>query len=149
MNEEMKKSAEKAMSLLLFQDRTEKELEHRLLQNGFSEDAVAGTMDYVKEYGYIDDARYAANFIMLKGESKSKKEIEYKLKQKGVDSDIIYEAFRELTGDTKALKNAIRLRLRGGGKEISDERKKQKLIAYLVRRGFDIHDIVSEIKDVK
>ena len=56
---ECKKAAERAMKLLLQQDRTRKELQDRLYRAGFSERAAEYALAYVSGYGYIDDFRYA------------------------------------------------------------------------------------------
>ena len=57
--DEVRKAKEKAMRLLLQQDRTEKELRDRLYRAGFSETASEAAMQYVSGFGYLDDRRYA------------------------------------------------------------------------------------------
>ncbi|MDR1700575.1 MAG: recombination regulator RecX [Lachnoclostridium sp.] len=135
------------MTLLLFQDRTEKELENRLIQYGFSAEAITGAMEYVKHNGYIDDTRYADNYITLKKAYKSKREICYKLKQKGISSDIVQEAFDEFYSDDIALQNTIMLRSRSRKMNLSKEDDRQRLIAHLTRRGFDISDILRNVEN--
>ena len=61
--EEVRKAKEKAMRLLLQQDRTEKELRDRLYRAGFSETASEAAMQYVSGFGYLDDRRYAENYF--------------------------------------------------------------------------------------
>ena len=51
--EEVRKAKEKAMRLLLQQDRTEKELRDRLYRAGFSETASEAAMQYVSGFGYF------------------------------------------------------------------------------------------------
>ena len=63
IQEEQRQARKKAMKLLERMDRTEKGLSDRLLQAGFSEQAVLDAVSYVKSYGYINDSRYALNYI--------------------------------------------------------------------------------------
>jgi regulatory protein len=44
-------------------DQTERELKNKLREAGYPECIIDKTLDYVKSYGYINDSRYAANFI--------------------------------------------------------------------------------------
>ena len=53
------KAASKAMQLLLYRQRTEKELREKLYEKGFSENASEAAIAYVKSFGYLDDRRYA------------------------------------------------------------------------------------------
>ena len=48
-----------AMNLLVKMDRTERELREKLKKNGYPAEVSRKAVDYVKSYGYIDDARYA------------------------------------------------------------------------------------------
>lgn len=146
MEDEIKKAKEKAMSLLLFKDRTKKELEERLYRVGFNELAINEAIHYVESFGYINDARYAGNYIHFRKESKSKKEISYKLMQKGVPKDIIEEAFQDYEGDTAALRNMIDKRLKGRERHDIDGTEKQKLIAYLMRKGYAMHEVLHELE---
>lgn len=146
MEEEIKKAKEKAMSLLLIKDRTEKELSERLYHSGFSEVACEEAMEYVKSFGYIDDFRYAKNFIDFRKNEKSKKEIQFKLLQKGVCLELIAVAMEEeYDGETEALQRALKKRLKG--KSISDLtlQEKQKLIASLARKGFSLSEILRQV----
>ena len=47
--EELLRAQKKAMSLLGYNDRTEWELMDKLLKAGFSEEAVNGAIEYVKD----------------------------------------------------------------------------------------------------
>ena len=41
------------------------------------------------QVGYINDERFAENYVNFKAGNKPRRQIELKLKQKGVDADII------------------------------------------------------------
>ena len=82
--EEKKRARKKAMRLLERMDRTEKGLKEKLTQAGFSGEAAEDAVSYVKEYGYINDQRYAENYIFSRIREKSRQRIFQELYQKGV-----------------------------------------------------------------
>lgn len=147
--EEEKKAAEKAMNLLLQQDRTKKELQERLYRAGFSEKAAAYAMDYVMSFGYIDDFRYASNYISFHGKNRSRKELRYKLMNKGVPPEIIAEAFSEYKdGDERdALRYMLGKRLKGRRLSDMDYKEKNKITAYLGRKGYPLPAIHSVMRE--
>lgn len=49
----------------------------------------------MRSFGYLDDARYAENFVMSRKDTKSKREIKALLSQKGVSDDLICLAFEQ------------------------------------------------------
>ncbi len=146
MDEEEKKAAKKAMDLLLQQDRTEKELSERLYRAGFSEKAIASAIAYVRGFGYIDDLRYAENYLFYHKGQRSRKELRYKLMNKGIPKEIIAQAFEgyDREDECEALRNQLRKRLKGRTVQELELKEKEKIIAYLARKGYGI----SEIKKV-
>lgn len=142
MEEEHKKAIEKAMQLLLYKDRTERELSERLKQTGFSEQAVRAAMEYVESFGYIDDLRYATNYVSFRRESKSRREIIYKLREKGVADNTIEQALEEeYQGEGEAIRNLLEKRLKGKKIEELERRERDKHIAYLCRKGYSYSEI--------
>ena len=59
----VKRAKKRVMYLLQKQDRTEKQLRDKLRENGYSEDIIEEAIDYVMSYHYVDDERYAANYV--------------------------------------------------------------------------------------
>lgn len=147
--EEHKAAAGKAMKLLLVQDRTEKELQNRLQRAGFSEAAVQYAVEYVRRFGYVDDLRYARNYIAFRKEGKSRKELRYKLLGKGVSEEVLAEAFRDYEGgeEEEAIRRQMRKKLKARSLLHMDYEEKNKLIAFLARKGFEISKIRSVLKE--
>lgn len=139
VDEESRNAAEKAMSLLLFKDRTRKELSERLYRIGFSEQAVDAAMEYVGQFGYINDRRYVENYIMFQKGKRSRKEIAYKLSQKGIPRELFQEVLEETEyeGEEDAVRVQLEKKLKG--KKICDlsYEEKSKLIASLGRKGYE------------
>ena len=75
VSEEQKNARRKAMLLLEHMDRTEKGLSDRLRQAGFSAEATEDAMEYVRSYGYLNDLRYAENYISFRMGTKSRQKI--------------------------------------------------------------------------
>lgn len=138
--EECRKAAEKAMNLLLQQDRTRKELQDRLYRAGFSERASTYAMEYVIGFGYINDLRYAENYISFHKGNRSGKELRYKLQNKGVEEDVLALAFEsyEEEDEQTALTHLLKKRLKGKRLSDMDYSDKNKVIAYLARKGFSL-----------
>lgn len=142
-DEEGKKAAEKAMSLLMFKDRTKKELTERLYRAGYSEEASREAMEYVEHFGYINDRRYAENYIMFQKGKRSRKEIIFKLVEKGISKELIQQVLEEdeYEGEDEAIESLIVKKLKGKSVSEITYEEKNKIIAYLGRKGFDLRAI--------
>lgn len=136
----------KAMALLLHKDRTYKELYEKLLKAGFSEDESKNAMKYVESYGYIDDERYASQYILYHKSHRSKKELIYKLKKKGISDQDLESAFADYTyqDELEAARKQFEKKLNGKIYEELQQKDKEKVIAFMVRKGFS-YSLVKEI----
>ncbi len=142
MEEESKKATQKAMALLLHKDRTRQELFDRLLKAGFAEENVEDAIAYVESFHYIDDERYARVYISYHRDSRSAKEIRYKLKAKGVPAEIIDHAIEdEYHGPEDAIRHLLEKRLKGRDVSELTREERQKHIAYLGRKGYPFPEI--------
>ena len=66
-----KRAKKRALFLLERMDRTESQLCEKLRQNGYPEECVAAAVEYVKQYHYIDDLRYAKQYIRYHQQKKA------------------------------------------------------------------------------
>jgi len=149
VGEEEKKATEKAMNLLLSQERTKKELEDRLYRAGYSEAATRYAVQYVASFGYLDDRRCAVNYISYHKGSRSRKELQYKLLNKGVPKDILAEVFMEYDNEDEqeALRLMLSKRLKDRRISDLDMKEKNKVISYLARKGYAISAIRSAMRE--
>ena len=149
--EEYKKARRKAMLLLEHMDRTEKGLSDRLRQAGFSREAAEDAMEYVKSYGYIDDLRYAQNYISYRIHTKSRQMILMELQQKGIDKATAQEAWEEVAcyeePDEYSLLQETILKKYGEG-SVLDEKEMRRLYGFLQRRGFRQNDIYHVLEEL-
>ena len=149
--EQQRKARKKALRLLEHMDRTEKGLTDRLLHAGFSEELAEDAVSYVKDYGYINDRRYALNYIMYRIHDKSRQKIFQELSGKGIDRQTIQDAWEEAeeleTPDERALLRQMVGKKYEPGAEL-DEREMRRLYGYLARRGFRSGDIFSVLEEM-
>lgn len=138
----LKRGKLRALHLLNVMGRTEEQLRQKLRLGSYPEDIIDMVMDYVKSFGYINDQEYARSFIENRKDKKSRREIYASLCQKGVKSEDIDAAFQECYEEHDA-REAIctLLRKKGYDPENADRAETQKILGFLVRKGFRYEDI--------
>lgn len=141
----------KAMSLLQHKDRTEWELTDRLLRAGFSEEETEDAIEYVRSFHYIDDERYAVRFVEIYHTSRSIKRLCQDLYKRHVPQEYIDIALEQISWDeSEALRKECSKLLRQKNvlsyEELSYE-DKQKIMAKLYRKGFNIEEIRKIIEE--
>ena len=138
----LKRAKLRAMHLLTDMGRTESQFRSKLALGGYPEDIVGEAVEYVKSFGYIDDMEYARSFIESRKDKKSRKELYAALSQKGVEKELIEQAFEECYGteDSRAAIEAI-LQKKKYDPHTADHAQTQKILGYLVRKGFHYEDI--------
>jgi SOS response regulatory protein OraA/RecX len=110
MNQDAK---EAALRLLDYSDRTEKELRGRLLKKKYIEKDIDEVIEFLKEYGFVDDERYAKLYIaggMRNG--KGSVRLKNKLIEKGIPGEIIKQHIAEDIDPDTELHNCIRQALK-------------------------------------
>ena len=142
--EEQKSVRRKAMLLLEHMDRTEKGLSDRLRQAGFSAEAAEDAMDYVRSYGYLNDQRYAVNYISFRMGTKSRQKILQELARKGIDREVALAAWEEAAeieepDELAVLRTAVNKKCQSD--TVLDEKGMRRLQGFLLRRGFSYGDI--------
>lgn len=140
--EDMVKAAKKrAMFLLQKQDRTKKQLYDKLKDDDYPESVIHAALNYVESYHYIDDYRFACQYIRYKQNSKSARQLSQELMQKGVDRELIEEAIQEEYTVNDRDKIMQLLEKKKYDSSSKDYKEKNRIIAFLMRRGFDAEDI--------
>ena len=133
----------RAMDLLQRQDRTESNLTEKLTAEGFPQSIVSIAIDYVKSYHYIDDIRYAENYIRFHMQDRSKQRLTYDLLKKGVSRDDIDEALSS-TYEVSEREQIIELLAKKHYNiETADAKERNRIIGFLQRRGYQYEDILS------
>lgn len=143
----LKRARLRALHLLNAMGRTESQLRTKLSQSDYPADVVEDAIRYVKSFGYIDDAMYARNYIDSRKMQKSRKEIYMQLLQKGIDKEEIEAAMEECyeKEDSVAAIQKL-LEKKRFDPDQATPAEKQKIMAYLVRKGFGYEDIRRSIQ---
>ena len=83
----------RALYILEHTDKSEADLKRKLKTAGYPDGIIERALEYVKGYRYIDDSRYALNYIRVHAALVSRRELTNKLMQKGISRDDIDAAF--------------------------------------------------------
>ena len=142
MDNMIKEAKQKALSLLNYMDRTESQIRHKLQEKSFSEEAIEQAIEYVKSFGYINDAGYAERYILNKQGSKSRREIYASLSQKGIRKEEIELAMENCFEVYDELATIQRLceKKHFVAEEATDV-EKRRMYQYLLRKGFRGEDV--------
>jgi len=133
------KGKKRALRLLERKDYSKKELENRLLKDGYEQEITEEIIAYVDSYHYLDDSRVAENFIRSRKSYKSKRELQYMLKQKGIAEEQISTAMEEhYSGEEEAIMKYLR-KFHAEEEMLSEMsyEEKQKIAVKLYRKGFE------------
>ena len=140
------RAKKRAMFMLERMDRTEHQLRDKLMQNGYPAVCVDLAIDYVKKYHYIDDLRYATNYISYQQKRKSRQKLKIDLLTKGIDKNVIEQALDEAFDSDEQIKIRQLLEKKHYDPKECDRKEKQKTYQYLMRRGFKGSDILHVMK---
>jgi len=141
MEEVLPKRAKlRAMNLLKSRQYTTAQLRTKLLQGYYPEPIVQQALDYVASFHYTDDLRYAVEYITYHETTKSRKRMEQDLLRKGIQRDIMEAAWKEWeqqggVSNELAIINNL-LEKKHYNSESADYKEKQKMYAFLLRKGF-------------
>jgi regulatory protein len=135
----------RAMNLLQKKSYAEGELRTKLLDGGYPEEVTQKAVEYVRSFGYIDDVRYAADYIRYhSSQGRGKNRIRLELRGKGISDESFDKAWNEmeevgLIADSSAqIEKLLEKKHFSPDMERSD---KEKIAAFILRRGFSSEDI--------
>ena len=131
----MKSAGEYAASLLIRRRYTEKELLLKMKQKQYDSEETEEIVAYLKENGSLDDADYAKRYVhdALHLKKQGRIRIRRELLQKGINEDVIENAFQSIIFDEKESIEAFLLKIKTPEQESAIRR-----LAY---RGFSYEDI--------
>lgn len=130
-----------AMHFLQSSDRTEHQLRRKLEALFYPEEIIRQAIDYVKKYHYIDDVRYAVNYIEYRKDSKSMRQMEQELYQKGISKETFCEAAEqvETPDETEQIQRwLIKKNYSANGAE---RKETERIFRFLLRKGYHISSI--------
>lgn len=127
--------------------KTEKEVRDKLILKGYDENSINKSIEFLKEYNFINDSNYTKAFINDKLKSQGSQKIKYSLIQKGISIDNIDE---ELSNLNKENEKSIAINI--AKKKLDIIKKKEtdnykisgKLYRYLISKGYE-YDVTKEV----
>ena len=145
---------DRALTMLAFRARSERELRRQLIRKGESEENVDAAIARLAAHGLIDDAGFARQLARSRvlGPGHSRRRLQAELFRKGVERGVADEAISEVLEDESIDTDAIiervaRRKLRSLAK-LDPETRDRRLWGFLARRGYDSDDIRRAIKAV-
>ena len=135
-----------AFLILGRRSHTKKELYDKLIKKEYSLECVEQTVSYMEEEGYINDRDYAEKYLHdameLKKHGISK--IRTDLRRKGIDDFIIEDVISECERDNSYTIQKI-LQIRAKNYDLQDKKQRDRLIGYMLRRGFSYGEVYSAL----
>ena len=136
----------RALYYLKSSDKTEREVRRKLRESLYPDELIDYALEFLRSHDFVDDGRYAENFINAKKSRASRREIISKLRQKGISPDQIEELTEgfseedELEAGKRVFEKYVRNR------DLSDPRERQRVWRYLASKGYG-PDIISRLLD--
>ncbi len=136
----------RALFLLERMDRTEQQLYEKLCRSGYPEVCVQAAVEYVKQYHYIDDLKYAKNYVRCYQQKKSRQCLKMDLMKKGVAGEFIERALEEELESDEREKIKALLEKRRYDYNCTDRKEQQRMYQFLMRRGYKSSDIFAVMR---
>lgn len=135
-----KRARERCVYLLQASDKTEGQIRRKLKDDGYPQPVIDRTVALLAKYHYVDDQAFAIRYVENGGARKSRRQLAYELRQKGVDGELAARAIREAAPDEEdAIRGLVQKRA-GAVQDLSGE-ERYKLYGYLGRKGYSYESI--------
>lgn len=147
----LKEARLKAASYCAYRERTQQELRNKLYNDGLFGDEVEEVVTAMIEENFINEERYAKSFAggKFRINSWGRIKIRLALKQKNISPYCIKEALNEIeeTDYLQTIDRLINKRIIGL-EEKDDFVKKNKVVNYLVSKGFETEMVWERINEI-
>jgi regulatory protein len=145
--DEVDKAFQSAVHFLSFRNRSEIEIQRNLEKKEYSQITIGQTINKLKEADLVNDAKFACQWVESRVLSKprSRRLMEYELRQKKVLDDQIQQAFETIPDDFTLALQAARKKMHQFSYLEKDAFRK-KMTSFLMRRGFQ-YDIIRQTLD--
>ncbi len=146
------RTLQRAVKLLAAKPRSVEELRERLLEKEWADEAaVAYALAKLKEYGYLDDERFAFGFASYRVKQKplGRQRLARDLKTRKVSketADAALELVYQETSEEELITRAIEKRVRLRGRPTTRQETKS-LYDHLLRLGFSYDLIIRKVRE--
>lgn len=139
-------ACDRAVAFLSYRPRSSAEVRRYLAEKQTAPDVIEGAIARLTAQAYLDDAAFAAAWVRNRVALRplGARALRYELREKGIEASVIDAVLTDLDAQDGAYQAALpkARRLGGQGKQAF----RQKLGAFLARRGFD-YDTVRAVTD--
>ncbi|AGX43756.1 recombination regulator RecX [Clostridium saccharobutylicum] len=138
---------ESALKIIERNYKTEKEVRDKLKLKGYEEDDIDSSIEFLKNYNFLNDCNYTKAFIKDKINIQGSQKIKYNLIKKGISKEIVQEQLSSINKDDEKITalNLAKKKLNIIKKSENDEYKiSGKLYRFLISKGYG-YDIVKEV----
>lgn len=143
---EFQKTFDKLLKFAMLRPRSEKEIKDYFKRKKVHETLHNELFDRLKRLELLNDEKFARWWVeqRMQFKSKSKKELIYELRIKGIGSETIKNIFEDIDiSDDKAARKLVEKRM-FRWERYDDKTKKQKITQYLAGKGFD-WQVISDV----
>jgi regulatory protein len=131
--------------LLSRQAYTKRQLTEKLLKKKSTAEIIEQVMDKLESMGFIDDARYAEQYVHSRQHKTGTLKLKQELFQKGVDEATVTQTLGEVSEDQQLAAATLLLEKQRSKLQKTESHKVfAKAYAFLARRGFS-GDIIREV----
>jgi len=132
------KVLERLLSFCMLRPRSEKEIESWLWRKKVHVSMQKKLKGKLRKYDLIGDRKFAKWWVeqRLQFKFKSKKELEYELRSKGIDSNLIKEVMDTVNPSDERTARELLIKNMRKWEKLPEWEKKKKMWEYLGRKGF-------------
>ena len=135
------RAKKKALHLLERLDRTETQLRQKLTELRYPKEIVEEAVSYVKSFHYIDDVRYARQYIESRRERESIRQMRMALLQKGIAGEILDGVLQDTEPPDEEKQIRRWMEKRQYDPEAADEKERARMYRFLLRKGYSCENI--------
>ncbi len=139
----LKRAKRRLLYLLARMDRTEAQVRQKLQQGHYSEDIIEEAVAYARDLYYLDDARFAQNYVRCHKDKKSRERIRMDLYSKGISWRQADQAFALEAPQEDEREQILKwAKKKNYSKKTATLKEKQRIYQFLARKGFHSDDIL-------
>jgi len=144
-DEEFNSAKDKALRLMSYRLRSEKELRERLKKEEYPAAAIDRALEHLRSLRLLDDTAFAHALVhdLILKKSAGKTLLQRELRKKGISKEIIADTLREMNDSEEEIERALNVartllkRYQTSRKSTEVKKQQQRITAFLMRRGFE------------
>ncbi|QAA31941.1 recombination regulator RecX [Clostridium manihotivorum] len=149
--EDFLKCKNSALRVIERSHKTEKEIKDKLFEKGFPEPLIKRTLEFLREYNFVDDKMYVEMYLKEKINTQGKNKIYYNLLRKGVSEELLKDKINNINTEAEndGAYTLCKKKYESLAKREEDKFKiSQKLFRFMASKGYEFDMINRLIKEV-